>query len=181
MPAPGRHIALNSLAAIGVALEVGIPFGVAASALRKFAGISRRFEIKGEGAGRIVLDDYAHHPQEVRATLATARAAFRRRIVVVFQPHRFTRLRDLFDEFVTAFDDADVLYLAEVYAAGEEPIAGATSRRLYEALRARGHIEVRYLGDEANPALRVAADSIPGDLIATLGAGDIYKLGEASP
>ncbi len=179
VPMPGRHIALNSLAAIAVALEAGIAFEVAAAALRKFAGISRRFEIKGEGAGRIVLDDYAHHPQEVRATLAAARAAFRRRILAVFQPHRFTRLRDLFDEFVTAFDDADVLYLAEVYSAGEEPIAGVSSRRLYEALRDRGHIEVRYLGEEENPALRVAADSLPGDLIATLGAGDVYKIGEA--
>jgi UDP-N-acetylmuramate--alanine ligase len=179
VPVPGRHVALNSLAAIGVALELGIPFDVAAGALRKFAGISRRFEIKGEGAGRIVLDDYAHHPQEVRATLAAARAAFRRRILAVFQPHRFTRLRDLFDEFITAFDDADVLYLAEVYGAGEEPITGVTSRRLYEALRARGHIEVRYLGDEAAPALRVAADSSLGDLIVTLGAGDVYKIGEA--
>jgi UDP-N-acetylmuramate--alanine ligase len=179
VPVPGRHVALNSLAAIGVALELGIPFHVAAAALRKFGGISRRFEIKGEGAGRIVLDDYAHHPQEIRATLAAARAAFGRRIVAVFQPHRFTRMRDLFDEFVTAFDDANLLYLTEVYSAGEEPIAGVSSRRLYEALRARGHIEVRYLGDEANPALRVAVDSARGDLIATLGAGDVYKIGEA--
>ncbi len=178
VPTPGRHVALNSLAAMAVALELRIPFATAAAALRKFGGISRRFEIKGEGAGRIVLDDYAHHPQEVRATLAAARAAFRRRLLVVFQPHRFTRLRDLFDEFIGAFDDADVLYLAEVYGAGEEPIAGVTSRRLYEALRARGHIEVHYLGDESNPARRVAADSLPGDLIATLGAGDIYRIGE---
>ena len=179
VPMPGRHIALNSLAAIAVALELGIPFEVAAAALGKFSGISRRFEIKGEAAGRIVLDDYAHHPQEVRATLAAARSAFRRRIVAAFQPHRFTRLRDLFDQFVTAFDDADVLYLAEVYSAGEDPIAGVSSRRLYEALRARGHLEVYYLGNEAAPAARIAADSMPGDLIATLGAGDIYKLGEA--
>jgi UDP-N-acetylmuramate--alanine ligase len=178
VPAPGRHVALNSLAAIAVALELRIPFETAAAALRKFGGISRRFEIKGEGAGRIVLDDYAHHPQEVRATLAAARAAFCRRVVAVFQPHRFTRLRDLFDEFIGAFDDADVLYLAEVYAAGEEPIAGVTARRLYEAMRARGHLDVHYLGDEPNPALRVAADSVPGDLIATLGAGDVYRIGE---
>jgi UDP-N-acetylmuramate--alanine ligase len=178
LPTPGRHVALNSLAAVAVALELRIPFATAAAALRKFGGISRRFEIKGEGAGRIVLDDYAHHPQEVRATLAAARAAFRRRVVAVFQPHRFTRLRDLFDEFIGAFDDADVLYLAEVYSAGEEPIAGVTSRRLYEALRARGHVEVHYLGDQSNPARRVAADSLPGDVIATLGAGDVYRIGE---
>ena len=118
IPTPGRHVAMNALAAIAVALELGIDFAVAARALTTFSGISRRFEIKGEAAGRIVLDDYAHHPEEVRATLAAARAAFKRRVVVIFQPHRFTRLRDLFDEFLTAFDDADVLYLMEVYAAG---------------------------------------------------------------
>jgi UDP-N-acetylmuramate--alanine ligase len=178
IPMPGHHVAMNALAAIAVALELGIAFEVAARALAAFAGISRRFEIKGEAAGRIVLDDYAHHPEEVRATLKAARAAFGKRIVAVFQPHRFTRLRDLFDEFLTAFDDAGVLYLLEVYPAGEDPIAGVSSRRLYEALRARGHLDVRYLGDDPNPALKLAAESVPGDLLVTLGAGDVYKLGE---
>jgi UDP-N-acetylmuramate--alanine ligase len=178
IPSPGHHLALNSLAAIGVAMELGIPFEAAARALAAFSGISRRFEIKGEAAGRLVLDDYGHHPAEIRATLAAARAAFSRRIVTIFQPHRFTRLRDLFDEFLTAFDDTDVLYLIEVYAAGEDPIADASSRRLYESLRARGHLNVRYLGDEADPAAIVASESGPGDVIVTLGAGDVYKLGE---
>jgi UDP-N-acetylmuramate--alanine ligase len=178
VPSPGHHLALNSLAAIGVALELGIPFEAAARALAAFSGISRRFEIKGEAAGRLVLDDYGHHPAEIRATLAAARAAFSRRIVTVFQPHRFTRLRDLFDEFLAAFDDTDVLYLVDVYAAGEDPIAEATSRRLYESLRARGHLNVRYLGDETDPAATVALESGGGDLIVTLGAGDVYKLGE---
>ncbi len=178
VPTPGHHVALNALAAITVALELGIDFATATRALAKFGGISRRFEIKGEGAGRIVLDDYAHHPAEVRATLAAARAAFKRRTVVIFQPHRFTRLRDLFDEFLTAFDDADILYLEEVYSAGEEPIAEATARRLYEALRARGHLDVRYLGDETDAAVKVAGESAPSDLIISLGAGDVYKLGE---
>ncbi|HYR78509.1 MAG TPA: cyanophycin synthetase, partial [Candidatus Dormibacteraeota bacterium] len=139
--------------------------------------ISRRFEIKGEAAGRIVLDDYAHHPAEVRATLAAVRASFKRRVVAVFQPHRYTRLRDLFEEFLSAFDDADVLYLFEVYPAGEEPIADVSSRRLYEALRARGHLEVHYLGADENPAARIALGSRDGDVIATLGAGDIYRMG----
>ena len=178
IPSPGRHMALNGLAAIAVALELGISFEVAANALASFAGIYRRFEVKGEAAGRIVLDDYAHHPQEVRATLAAARAAFGKRIVAVFQPHRFTRLRDLFDDFIGAFDDADLLYLLEVYPAGEEPIAGVSVRRLYEALCARGHLEVRYLGDESEPAARIADASAAGDLIVTLGAGDVYKIGE---
>jgi UDP-N-acetylmuramate--alanine ligase len=178
IPAPGHHVAMNALAAIAVALELGIAFEVAARALAAFAGISRRFEIKGEAAGRIVLDDYAHHPEEVRATLKAARAAFRKRVVAVFQPHRFTRLRDLFDDFVTAFDDASVLYLIEVYAAGEDPIAGVSSRRLYETLRARGHLDVRYLGGDPDPALKLATELVPGDLLVTLGAGDVYKLGE---
>src|SRR5712671_1709761 len=176
VPTPGHHVALNALAAVGVALAVGVEFKVAARALSAFSGISRRFEIKGEAAGRIVLDDYAHHPAEVRATLGAARAAFKRRVVVVFQPHRYTRLRDLFDEFLSAFDDADVLYLFEVYPAGEEPIADVSSRRLYEALRARGHLEVHYLGADENPAVRIALGSRDGDVIATLGAGDIYRV-----
>jgi UDP-N-acetylmuramate--alanine ligase len=126
-----------------------------------------------------VLDDYAHHPAEVRATLAAARAAFKRRIVVIFQPHRYTRLRDLFDDFLGAFDDADVLYLCEVYPAGEEPLVEVSARRLYEALRARGHLDVRYLGDEPDPVARIAADTTAGDLLMTMGAGDVYQLGEA--
>jgi len=178
LPTPGHHVAMNALAALAVALELGVDFAVAAAALAHFGGISRRFELKGEAAGRLVLDDYAHHPQEVRATLSAARAAFKRRIVVVFQPHRYTRLRDLFDEFVAAFDDADVLYIDEVYGAGEAPIEGVSSRRLFNALRARGHLDVRFLSDDPERAQRIAADSVPGDLLVTLGAGDVYRLGE---
>jgi UDP-N-acetylmuramate--alanine ligase len=179
VPTPGRHVAFNALAAIGVALALGVDFEVAARALAMFSGIHRRFEIKGEAAGRIVLDDYAHHPAEVRATLGAARAAFKRRTVVIFQPHRYTRLRDLFDDFLGAFDDADVLYLCDIYSAGEEPLAEVSARRLYEALRARGHLEVRYLGDEPDPVARIAADTMPGDLVVTLGAGDVFQIGEA--
>jgi UDP-N-acetylmuramate--alanine ligase len=178
LPTPGHHVAMNALAALAVVLELGIDFHVAAAALMKFAGISRRFEIKGEASGRFVLDDYAHHPEEIRATLAAARAAFQRRIVVIFQPHRYTRLRDLFDEFVTAFDDADVVYLDEVYGAGEDPIEEVSARRLYQAMRARGHLDVRYLGDEIDRAGKVVQESTPSDLIISLGAGDVYKLGE---
>jgi UDP-N-acetylmuramate--alanine ligase len=178
IPSPGHHVAMNALAAIAVAHELGVEFAIAADALGKFGGIARRFEIKGEAGGRIVLDDYAHHPAEIRATLAAARAAFKRRAVVVFQPHRYTRLRDLFDDFVTAFYDADVLYVDEVYGAGEEPLADVSGRRLCEAIRARGHLDVRYLGDEPDGASKVAVESAPSDLIVTLGAGDIYRLGE---
>jgi len=178
IPSPGHHVAMNALAAIAVALEIGVDLGVATRALATFSGISRRFEIKGEAAGRIVLDDYGHHPAETRATLRAARAAFKRRIITVFQPHRYTRLAYLFDDFVAAFDDSDILYLLDVYAAGEEPITEATSRRLYEAVRARGHLDVRYLGADPDAALKVATASAQGDLIITLGAGDVYKIGE---
>jgi UDP-N-acetylmuramate--alanine ligase len=176
IPSPGVHVALNSLAAIAVAMQIGIHFDVAAAALKKFGGIGRRMEIKGEARGRIVIDDYAHHPAEIRATLSAVRAAFHQRVVAVFQPHRYTRVRDLFDEFLTAFDDADVLFLLDIYPAGEEPIENISSRRLYESIRARGHVEVHYLGAE-DRAVVVAAASRAGDIIATLGAGDIYKLG----
>jgi UDP-N-acetylmuramate--alanine ligase len=178
IPLPGHHLALNALAALAVAFELGIDFEVAARALAAFSGISRRFEIKGAVAGRIVLDDYAHHPEEVRATLRAARAAFNRRIVTVFQPHRFSRLRDLFDDFLGAFDDTDVLYLTEVYAAGEDAIAGVSARRLYEGLRARGHLNVHYLGDEEEPVSRLLRETAEDDLLITLGAGDVYKMGE---
>jgi UDP-N-acetylmuramate--alanine ligase len=179
IPLPGHHMVLDALAAMGVAIELGIGFEVAARALATFSGISRRFEIKGEAAGRLVLDDYAHHPEEVRATLRAARAAFDRRIVAVFQPHRFTRLRDLFDDFLAAFGDSDVLYLLEVYAAGEEAIDGVNARRLYEALRARGHLNVHYLADDKDPAARLMQETREGDLLITLGAGDVYRIGES--
>ena len=178
VPSPGEHLALNSLAAIAVAMALGVDFDTAARALAKFGGISRRFEIKGEAAGRIVLDDYAHHPAEVRATLSAARAAFHRPLVAVFQPHRYTRLRDLFGEFLGAFDGADRLYILDVYPAGEEPIADINARRLYEALSARGHLNVHFLGGAADAAGRIADESSAGDIIATLGAGDVYRLGE---
>jgi UDP-N-acetylmuramate--alanine ligase len=178
LPLPGHHLALNALAAIAVAFELGIDLKVAARALAGFSGISRRFEIKGAAAGRIVLDDYAHHPEEVRATLRAARASFQRRIVTVFQPHRFSRLRDLFDDFLAAFDDTDVLYLMEVYGAGEQPIIDVTARRLYEGLRARGHLNVHYLADETEPAFRLMRETAEGDLLITLGAGDVYRVGE---
>ena len=178
IPTPGIHVAMNSLAAIAVAMEVGITFDVAAKALASFSGISRRFEIKGEAAGRIVIDDYAHHPEEVKATLAAARAAFKRRIVAVFQPHRYTRMRDLFDGFLSAFDDADVLYLMDIYPAGEDAIAEVSSHRLYEAILKRGHLNVRYLGGIGDAAHKLADLTAPGDVVLTLGAGDIYGLGE---
>jgi UDP-N-acetylmuramate--alanine ligase len=178
IPLPGLHVALNALGAIALAREMGIGFELAAETLAGFPGIARRFELKGEAKGRLVLDDYAHHPTEIRATLAAARAAFGRRLVVVFQPHRYTRLRNLFEEFVSALADADRLYLMDVYSAGEQPITGISSRALYDALAQRGHPPTCYLDGTSDGAGQVAAESAAGDLIVTLGAGNVYALGE---
>jgi UDP-N-acetylmuramate--alanine ligase len=174
---PGRHHAINALAAVAVAAELDVPFSVAQDALAEFGGIHRRFEVCGEGGGVLVVSDYAHHPAEIRATIAAAREGFGRRLVVVFQPHRYTRTRDLFDEFLSAFDGADTLLLTEIYAAGEAPIPGVTSEALYQALRRRGHVDVHY-----QPArqTQVAATLLllqDGDLALVLGAGNIHELG----
>lgn len=175
---PGRHHALNALAAIAVAAELEIPFRIAAAALEEFGGIHRRFEVKGEVDGRLVVDDYAHHPEEIRATLRAAREGFGRRIVVAFQPHRFTRTRDLFGDFLSAFDDADTLVVTEVYPAGEEPIEGVSGEALYRSLRRRGHLDVHYAPSRQGVPALLAAIARPGDLVLTLGAGDIYRAGE---
>jgi UDP-N-acetylmuramate--alanine ligase len=172
---PGRHHALNALAALAVAEDLEIPFPVAAHALEDFGGIHRRFEVKGEEADILVVDDYGHHPEEIRATLRAAREGFARRIVVAFQPHRFSRTRDLWGEFLEAFDDADVLVLTDIYPAGEERLEGVSSEALYQAFKRRGHLDVHHV-----PARDRVADILlelvhPGDLVITLGAGDIHK------
>ncbi len=178
---PGRHYALNALAVVAVARELGIPFAQVQEALAAFAGIQRRFEVKGEENGVMVVDDYAHHPEELRVTLRAAREGVarggERRLVALFQPHRYTRTRDLFDDFLSAFDDADVLLLTEVYAAGEESIEGVTGESLYRALKKRGHADVRFLPhkEELVPTLMDVVQ--PGDIVLTLGAGDIYRAG----
>ncbi|HYD39472.1 MAG TPA: UDP-N-acetylmuramate--L-alanine ligase [Anaeromyxobacter sp.] len=172
----GRHNALNALAVIALGDEMGIPADTTRAALASFQGVQRRFTVRGEAAGVTVVDDYGHHPAEVRATLRGARDAFRRRVVCLFQPHRYTRTRDLMPEFATAFNDADVLLLTDVYAAGEEPIVGADSAHLAEAIRAFGHRDVT-LAPRAELA-RAARERVrPGDLVLTLGAGDITQVG----
>jgi UDP-N-acetylmuramate--alanine ligase len=175
---PGRHNAQNALAVIAAARELGLPFEATASALGSFQGIHRRFEEKGEAGGVLVVDDYGHHPEEIRATLRAAREGWGRRLVVVFQPHRYTRTRDLFDSFLGAFDDADLLLLTEIYPAGEDPIEGVSGEALYDALRRRGHVEVRFVRsreavvDEILPLLR------GNDMVMTLGAGDLHRICE---
>jgi UDP-N-acetylmuramate--alanine ligase len=175
----GRHNVLNALAALAVADEVGVPLNVAAAALAGFEGVGRRFEIKGCANDVLVVDDYGHHPAEIRATLRAAREAYqRRRLVVAFQPHRYTRTRDLIDDFATAFNDADTLLLADIYAASETPIPGVTAERLAETIRAHGHQNVLFAGPVSEMATKLADLVRPGDLVLTLGAGSIWQSGE---
>ncbi|HWP34761.1 MAG TPA: UDP-N-acetylmuramate--L-alanine ligase, partial [Thermodesulfobacteriota bacterium] len=176
---PGVHNAVNALAAVAVGLELDLPWPVVRDALAGFTGVQRRFQVKGEAAGVLVVDDYGHHPTEIRATLAAARAAFGRRTVVAFQPHRFTRTRDCFDRFLTAFGDADVLIGTEIYPAGEEPIEGVSGARLFEAIRAAGHPDVTFVPDRAGLVPALLARLRPGDLALTLGAGDITQVSDA--
>ena len=178
---PGRHYALNALAVVAVARELGIPFVQVQEALAAFAGIQRRFEVKGEEAGVMVVDDYAHHPEELRVTLHAAREGVARRgarrLIAVFQPHRYSRTRDLFDDFLSAFDDADVLFLTEIYAAGEDSIEGVSGESLYRALKKRGHADVRFLPQKEELVAALLEMVQPGDIVLTLGAGDIYRAG----
>ena len=172
---PGRHHALNALAAIAVADDLGIPWRLAAHALEEFGGIHRRFEVRGEERGILVVDDYGHHPEEIRATLRAAREGFARRLLVAFQPHRYSRTRDLFDDFLGAFDDADLLLLTEIYPAGETPVAGVTGEALYQALRRRGHLDLRWVAGRERLADTIVELVRPGDLVLVLGAGDISR------
>lgn len=176
---PGRHHALNALAALAVATELEVPFSTVREALAEFGGIHRRFEVCGEEGGVLVVSDYGHHPAEIRATLAAAREAFDRRLVVVFQPHRFTRTRDLFPDFLTAFDAADEVFLTEIYPAGEHPIEGIHGEALYRALKRRGHLQVDFVPELARVAETVVCRLAPGDLLLVLGAGNIHEVAEA--
>jgi UDP-N-acetylmuramate--alanine ligase len=174
---PGRHNVLNALATIAVARDLDVPFRTVAQALESFVGIERRFELKGEVAGVRVVDDYAHHPAEIVATLKSARESHPGRIVAAFQPHRYTRTRDVWDEFIPAFNDADVLIVSEVYAAGEDKIPGIEALPLVEAIRAHGHRDARFVADIGGVLQALGQEARPGDLVLTLGAGSISTLG----
>jgi UDP-N-acetylmuramate--alanine ligase len=175
---PGTHNVLNALATLAVADEVGVAFADAAAALDSFLGIERRFERKGEVNGIQVVDDYGHHPAEVRATLEAARTVHDGRIIVAFQPHRYSRTRDLWDDFVTCFHDADVLLLSEIYAASEDKIPGIEASELVEAIRAHGHRDARFIPDLDDVRDALAELAQPGDLVLTLGAGSVSSLGD---
>jgi UDP-N-acetylmuramate--alanine ligase len=176
---PGRHNVLNALAAVGVGLDVDIPFLTIQKALAGFAGVQRRFQVLGNARGITVVDDYGHHPAEIRATLAAAKAGFDCRIVTVFQPHRYTRTMHLRQEFLTAFNQADVLFLMDIYGAGEPPIPGVTAEDLASGIRSHGHRHVTYLGSDRNRIVdHLCEVTRAGDLVLTLGAGtDVSQLG----
>jgi UDP-N-acetylmuramate--alanine ligase len=176
---PGRHNALNALAAVSVGLELDIPFEKIAAGLGSFRGIHRRLEVRGETAGRTVIDDYGHHPTEVRATLLALREAYpKRRIIVLFQPHRYTRTSKLLGEFATSFQDAYLLFLLDIYPAAEVPIPGVDAGLLARAIAEASGREAVWIRERAEVAARVVGASAPGDLIVTLGAGDVWRHGD---
>jgi UDP-N-acetylmuramate--alanine ligase len=175
---PGCHNVLNALASVAVGLELEVPFACIQQALAGFSGVQRRFQIRGEAQGVLVVDDYGHHPAEIRATLAAAKAGFDRRVITVFQPHRYSRTHHLRQEFLTAFYQSDVLLVMDIYPAGEAPIPGVHARDLADGIAAHGHREVLYMdGDRRGIVDHLCASTRPGDLVLTLGAGDVGQLG----
>jgi UDP-N-acetylmuramate--alanine ligase len=175
---PGRHNVANALAAIAVGLDLDMSFDVIQRALATFTGVQRRFQVRGEARGVLVVDDYGHHPAEIRATLAAAKAGYDRRVITVFQPHRYSRTRDLRQEFLTAFNQSEVLVVMDIYGAGETPIPGVHARDLAEGIAAHGHRDVRYLGADRAAIVEFLCETTrSGDLVLTLGAGDVGALG----
>ncbi|MDG6077635.1 UDP-N-acetylmuramate--L-alanine ligase [Erythrobacter litoralis] len=181
LPMPGRHNVQNALAAIAVSIEMGCPDEVICNGFSSFSGVRRRFTKVGEANGAAIIDDYGHHPVEIRAVLSAAREAAKNRVIAVVQPHRYTRLRDLMDEFQTCLNEADQVYVTPVYAAGEDPIDGVDSKALVEGLKARGHRSAARIEDREELAQLLAADIGEGDLVVCLGAGDITKWAAALP
>ncbi len=174
---PGEHNVYNALAAAAVARELEIDFEHIKQGLEGFTGVERRFHVRGTAGGVTVVDDYGHHPEEIKAVLRAAKKGWPNRLVIVFQPHRFSRTKDLFNEFLSAFNDAEKLVLTEIYPAGEEPIEGVTGEALYRGIRRYGHKDVSFVADPARlPAYLEGAVS-PGDIVITLGAGDVWKAG----
>jgi len=175
---PGIHNINNSLATIVVARELGIDIEIIRKALRDFSGVQRRFQIKGEAKGIIVVDDYGHHPTEIKATLAAAASGMDRRVVVVFQPHRYTRTQHLLEGFFTAFNHADKLVIMDIYAAGENPIPGVSGKALYEGIKKHGHKDAAFITSREKILEHLVGTVKKGDLVLTLGAGDVWKIGE---
>jgi UDP-N-acetylmuramate--alanine ligase len=178
---PGRHNVQNACSAIAVARELGISDAAVKAAFAEFKGVKRRFTRTGEANGVTVIDDYGHHPVEIKAVLSAAREGVKGKIFAVVQPHRYTRLRDLMDEFAACFNDADTVILAPVYTAGEQPIEGVNRDSLATATRAAGHRSVMTIDGPADLAPLVRDHAKPGDMVVCLGAGDITKWAAALP
>jgi len=174
---PGRHNVQNALAAAAVALELGTGFEDIKKGLESFAGVERRFHVRGTAAGVTVIDDYGHHPEEIKAVLGGAKQSFGKKIVAVFQPHRYTRTADLFREFLSAFNDVDTLIVTDIYAAGEEPIDGISGHALGAAIKEHGHRDVTYIGNIDDIPAYLKGLLSGGELVITLGAGDVWKVG----
>lgn len=180
LPIPGRHNALNSLAAVAVGHELEIPFSAICRGLQEMTGVQRRFQIKGEVNGITVIDDYGHHPTEIKAVLKTMASSFPgRRRFVLFQPHRYTRTQALFEDFTTAFYQSDVLIVTEIYAASEPVIPGVHAEKLTTAIQKHGHGNVRYIPDHLALVPSLVEEVREGDVVLTLGAGNIWQTGEA--
>jgi len=175
LPMPGRHNVQNALAAVAVAVEMGVSEEIIRTGFAKFGGVKRRFTKVGEVDGVTIIDDYGHHPVEIRAVLAAAREGVQNRVIAVVQPHRFTRLRDHMDDFAAAFNDADIVYAAPVYPAGEAPIEGVDSAALVAGIKDRGHRSAHLIAGAEALAQALAAQVQPGDMVVCLGAGDITK------
>jgi UDP-N-acetylmuramate--alanine ligase len=176
---PGRHNVLNALGVAALATEEGLPFEAIAAGLGRFRGVGRRFELLGDVEDVMVLDDYAHHPTEVAATLSAARGSLGRYTTAVFQPHLYSRTQLLLEEFARAFTDANRVIITEIYAAREEPIPGVTGALLAERIRvADPEKQVDFVGSREELLQRLEAETRPGDLVITMGAGDIREVGE---
>lgn len=173
----GVHNVQNSLAAIGVGIELGISVEKIKEAFLEFKGIERRFHFRGTAKGVVVVDDYGHHPTEIKATINTARQYWKGRIVVLFQPHRYSRTRDLFEEFITSFYEADVVLVMDIYAASEDPIPGVDGVSIAKGLKAHGHKEVYFVGDKDKGYEFIKNFLQKGDMLLTLGAGDVWQVG----
>ena len=176
---PGVHNVYNALAAIAVGFELEVSFEKIVEGLHQFTGAGRRFQAKGEVDDVLVVDDYGHHPTEIRATLAAAKlGSGGRRIVVLFQPHRYSRTHDLMQEFARSFNNADVLFITDIYAASEDPIEGVTAEALTAAIKRFGHKDANYIGSLDNAATILREHVQPGDLVLTLGAGTVNRVAD---
>jgi UDP-N-acetylmuramate--alanine ligase len=175
---PGEHNVLNSMAAVAVGLELGVPLDTVRQGIAGFIGVERRFQVRGLEGGVTVVDDYGHHPTEIRATLRAAKQCDYRRVITVFQPHRYTRSAALMDEFAASFGDCDALYVLDVYGAGEPPIEGITAQAMVERIRAASAPKAEHAASMKEAIERLLATVQPGDVVLTLGAGNVWQIGE---